>query len=98
MGKYGIVEKFLSGLESRDGDREGPNTWARERSATLSLAGNPTNIRRVCDREGDPVTALVIWEVYQENLHILLVPIVLSIHGASPKLAFWARADEAICG
>ena len=39
------------------------------------------NIRRVCDREGDPV-ALVILEIYQENLHILLVP----IHGASPKL------------
>lgn len=39
------------------------------------------NIRRACDREGDPV-ALVILEIYQENLHILLVP----IHGASPKL------------
>lgn len=37
--------------------------------------GSQKNMRRVCDREGDLVS-LVILHIYEGNLHILLVPIV----------------------
>lgn len=48
------------------------------------------NTRSMCDREGDPVTS-VISEIYQENLHILFIPLYTYPWLQSQPMARWQK-------